>query len=109
MALPRSTAQAAQAPTAVANFTFANVTFTSVPANSTSVTVLALPRSFKPQKGVYVVPSAAFQAGITMGTPYVTGNAPSDGGANYSVNIPFSNNTVGPLVPTAQVIRVVQD
>lgn len=104
MSLPRSSAQAAQAPTAVANFTFATVTFTSVPANSTSVTVLALPRSFKPQKGVYVVPSTAFQAGITMGTPYVTGNTPS-----YSLNIPFSNNTVGALVPTAQVIRVVQD
>lgn len=104
MALPRSTAQAAQAPTAVVNFTFASVTFTSVPANSTAVTVLALPRSFKPQKGVYVVPSAAFQAGISMGTPYVTGNSPT-----YSINIPFSNNTVGALVPTSQVIRVVQD
>lgn len=109
MALPRSTAQVAVAPSAVANFTFANVVFTSVPANSTAVTVLALPRSFRPQKGVYVVPSAAFQAGITMGTPYVTGNAPSDGGANYSVNIPFSNNTIGALVPTSQAIRVVQD
>jgi hypothetical protein len=104
MALPRSSAQAAQAPSAVANFTFANVTFASVPLNSTSVTTLALPRSFKPQKGVYVVPSAAFQAGITMGTPYVTGNTPS-----YILNIPFSNNTAGALVPTSQAIRVVQD
>lgn len=104
MALPRSSAQAAQAPSAVVNFTLTSVTFTSVPANSTAVTVLALPRSFKTQRGVYVVPSAAFQAGISMGTPYVTGNSPS-----YSLNIPFSNNTVGALVPTAQVIRVVQD
>lgn len=104
MALPRSSAQAAQAPSAVANFTFANVTFTSVPANSTAATVLTLPRSFKPQKGVYVVPSAAFQAGISMGTPFVTGNTPT-----YSLNIPFSNNTAGALVPTAQAIRVVQD
>lgn len=104
MSLPRSTAQVSQAPSAVANFTFANVTFSSVPASSTSVTTLTLPRSFKPQKGVYVVPSAAFQTGITMGTPYVTGNAPT-----YSINIPFSNQTVGALVPTAQAIRVVQD
>ena len=35
MALPRSTAQAAFAPSAVANMTFANVTFTSVAANTT--------------------------------------------------------------------------
>jgi hypothetical protein len=104
MALPRSSAQAAQAPSAVANFTLANVTFTSVPANTTAVTVLALPRSFKPQKGVYVVPSVGFQLGISMGQPFVTGNSP-----NYSLNLPFSNNTAGALVPTAQVIRVVQD
>lgn len=109
MALPRSTAQSSFAPGAVANMTFANVTFTAVTAAATVATVLSVPRTFKPQRVTAVVFTTPLQSGLVAGTPYITGNAPSDGGANYSVNIPITNATAGTLTPTAQTIRVFQD
>jgi len=111
MAIPRSTANSAPAPSAVANFTFANVTFTAVGAGATVSTVLNLPRSFKPQKAVQVV-IAGLQSGLTVGQAWVSGNAPSCSGcspANYQLNIPISNATAGTLTPTAQKIFVTQD
>lgn len=111
MALPRSTGQTAAPYSAVCNFTFANVTFTSVPAGSSAVTSLALPRSFKPQKAVQVVVMGTFQPGILMGNAWISGNSPTSGAtpAFYSINLPFSNSTAGALVPTSQTVRVIQD
>jgi hypothetical protein len=112
MSLPRSTGLTAAPYSAVANFTFANATFVSVPANSTAVSTFNLPRSFKIQKAVQVVVTGAFQTGITMGQAWISGNAPSCGSCsppNYVINIPFINSTAGALVPTTMTFRVVQD
>jgi len=109
MALPRSTAVAAFAPSAVANMTFSNITFTSVTANTTTVFTYTVPQTFKPQRATSVVFTVQPPAGLVIGTPYISGNARSDGGANYSVNIPISNVTVGNLTPNSSTIRVFQD
>lgn len=111
MSLPRSSAQVSQAPGAVANFTFANVTFTAVTNGTTAVTQLNMPRSFKPQKPIQVV-LGALQSGLSIGNPYVTGNSPSCSScspANYVLNIPITNSSAAPITPTAQTVRVIQD
>lgn len=110
MALPRSTAQSSFAPGAVANWTFTNVTFSSVGAGTTVVTQISVPRSFKPQRVTSVVfTTPALGTGLVVGTPYISGNAPSDPGQQYFVNIPISNVTASPITPTAGTIRVFQD
>jgi hypothetical protein len=111
MSLPRSSSQVSQAPGAVANFTFANVAFTPVTTLATVVTTLNLPRSFKPQKPIQVV-LGNVGSGLTVGNPYVTGNAPSCSScspSNYVLNIPITNATAGTLTPTTQTVRVIQD
>jgi len=111
MAIPRSTANSAPAPSAVANFTFANVTFTAVTTLATVETVLNLPRTFKPQKAIQVV-IQGLGTGLTMGSCYVAGNAPSCSGCSpntYQLHIPITNTTAGTLTPTAQKIFVTQD
>lgn len=108
---PRTTAWSAPAPSAVCNFTYANVTFTAVGAGATVLTTLNLPRTFKPQKAIQVV-IGALQSGLSVGQPYVTGNAPSCSAcspANYVINIPITNSSGSSITPTAQTIRVVQD
>lgn len=111
MSIPRSSAQSAPAPSAVANFTYANVTFLAVGAGATVNTVLALPRTFKPQKAIQVV-VAGLQSGLSVGSCYVSGNSPSCSSCTpnyYQLNIPITNSTAGSLTPTAQKIFVTQD
>jgi hypothetical protein len=78
---------------------------------ATVETVLNLPRSFRPQKAIQVL-VGPLGSGLTMGQPYVSGNAPSCSGCSpntYQLHIPITNTTAGSLTPTAQTIRVVQD
>jgi hypothetical protein len=109
MPIPRSTGNASFAPGAVANFTFAAVTFTAITTGTTVVTQLTVPRSFKIQRVTSVVFATQPQAGLVIGTPFVTGNEPSDPSQNMILNIPITNATTGTLTPTSSKIFVTQD
>lgn len=108
MAIPRSTNPSTFAPGAGRRPLNAD-TFTSIAAGATTVFTFALPRQFKPQKPVSVVFPSGLQAGLNVGAVYITGNAPSDGGANYVLNVPITNSTAGALTPTSQSLTFVQD
>lgn len=104
MATPRSTAPGSSTKSASYNPLAAN-TLPSVPANSSVQYVIAVPRSFKPNRVTDIIFSAALPTGISYGDIVITGAALT----GYSANIKLTNSTAGAIVPTAQIIRLVQE
>jgi hypothetical protein len=109
---PRSTNRISIAPSAGRRPLSAD-TIGSIAAD-TSVTVqLALPRSFKPNRPVEVVlESGALGAGVALGEVWVSGNAPSCSGCSpnhYVLNLQIINSTAAPIVPTPQIVDVIQN
>lgn len=104
MATPRSTAPGAVTKGASYNPLTAN-TLPSVPAASSVQYVIAVPRSFKPGKVTDIIFSSALPTGVSVGDIVITGAALT----GYSANIKFINTTASAIVPTAQIIKLVQE
>lgn len=109
MAIPRSAATVANAPSASVR-TSANLTVSAIAAGATTVFTLPLPRSFKPNKPVDVVFPSGLQSGLVVGNCTITGNSPSTGATTkgYTLNIPITNTTASSATPTAGLVYCTQ-
>ena len=108
MAYPRSTARVANAPAAYFQ-TSETEAWSAIGAGATVNFTFQVPRMFKPFKPVDIIVLSGIQNGLIIGYAIVTGNAPSDPGGYYTLNIPITNTTAGSLTPTGTVLIAIQE